>query len=178
MINIEFNKVREVKSPSKAYPTDAGFDLYLPKFTQQFLSDVVYVNRQERESLKTSELRKLYTVYDNKKSLTIAPGESVLIPSGLKVAVPQGYALVVANKSGIASKRSLLYGAHVIDSSFRGEVLINLHNVGITDQTLTEDMKIVQVLLLPVPEATFVECGILDEKTDRGAGGFGSTDSK
>jgi len=177
MINIEFKKIREVKTPSKAYPTDAGFDLYIPKFTPEFLSAVTYVNRPE--VIKSADLHKLYTVYDNKKSLTIAPGESVLIPSGLKVAVPQGYALVVANKSGVASKRSLLYGAHVIDSSFRGEVLINLHNVGVTDQTLTEDMKIVQVLLLPVPEASFVECNLFtDETTERGAGGFGSTDSK
>lgn len=177
MITIEFKKVREVKTPSKAYPSDAGFDLYLPKFTPEFLESVNYLNRAD--IIKTADLQKLYTVYNNKKSLTIAPGESVLIPSGIKTAVPEGYALVVMNKSGIASKRSLVYGAHVIDSSFRGEILINLHNVGVSDQTLTEDMKIVQVMLLPVPEAKFVECNVFtNEVTDREEGGFGSTDSK
>lgn len=109
---------------------------------------------------------------------TIQPGESVLIPSGIKVHFDHGWALVANNKSGIASKKGLLVGAQVIDSSYQGEVHINLHNVGLNPQTIGPGEKIVQFVMynigLPTPEEVPLD-ELYSEKSDRGEGGFGST---
>ena len=64
-------------------------------------------------------------------SQTILPGESVCIPSGIKANVPNGFALVVFNKSGVALKRSLAVGACVIDEDYQGEIHLHVYNFGL-----------------------------------------------
>jgi dUTP pyrophosphatase len=114
---------------------------------------------------------------------TLSPGESVFIPAGLKVKVPNGHALIAMNKSGVAAKRSLLVGACVIDEDYQGEIHIDLKNVGTESQTLHAGDKITQVLCIPVTY-TSVEEGesesdlFGDVVTERGEGGFGSTGTK
>ena len=83
-------------------------------------------------------------------SVTVGPGESAVLPTGLKFGVPHGYMLEVKNRSGLASKRSLVVGACVIDSGYDGEVFINLHNIGSTVQAVNAGDKIAQVVLVPV----------------------------
>ena len=61
--------------------------------------------------------------------VTIEPGQSVILPTGLKFGVPHGYMLEVKNRSSVASKRSLIVGACVVDSGYDGEVFVNLHNI-------------------------------------------------
>ena len=115
---------------------------------------------------------------------TLQPGQSVLIPAGIKVEVPAGYALVFFNKSGVASKRSLIVGACVIDHGYKGEVHINMINVGEKPQTITPGEKIVQGLMIPV--VTFEVLEVPEDDLyqaihvagGRGAGGFGSTGTK
>ena len=113
--------------------------------------------------------------------MRISPGESCLIPSGVKVNVPEGFALVAFNKSGIAVKKSLHVGACVVDNGYQGEVHINLTNVGGTEQILNPGDKIVQFVLLPLgPHHVNMvpEDELYPEESARGSGGFGSTGEK
>ncbi|MHA2047948.1 MAG: dUTP diphosphatase [Candidatus Thorarchaeota archaeon] len=79
--------------------------------------------------------------------VTINPGESVILGTGLKFGVPHGYMLEVKNRSSVASKRSLLVGACVVDSGYDGEVFVNLHNVGTETQVVEPHSKIAQVVM-------------------------------
>lgn len=110
--------------------------------------------------------------------LTLKPNEDVLIDSGIKVIVPEGYALIFKEKSGVAVKKKLTVGAAVVDSDYRGVVHFHLFNNGLEDQTLRAGDKIVQGLLIPVLLDNTVEISE-DEynnyETDRGEGGFGSS---
>lgn len=112
------------------------------------------------------------------KETAIAPNESVLIPSGIKVNFKKEYVLVAFNKSGIAAKKSLLVGSCVIDSDYEGEIHINLHNVGCETQEIKPGDKIIQFLLLPINYPILEEKNInylYDIKSERGDKGFGST---
>ena len=80
----------------------------------------------------------------------IDPGSSAVVPTGIKVGVPHGYMLQVMNRSSVAAKRSLIVGAHVIDSGYDGEIFINLHNVGERVQSVRNGDKIAQLVMIPV----------------------------
>ena len=67
--------------------------------------------------------------------VTIEPGENAIIPTGLKFGIPHGYMLQVCNRSSMGAKRSLVVGAHIIDSGYDGEVFIDLHNIGTVSYT-------------------------------------------
>ena len=117
--------------------------------------------------------------YDGKTELS--PGESCFIPSGVKVDVPEGYALIAFNKSGVAVKKGLHVGACVVDCGYQGEIHINLTNVSAEDQTISAGDKIVQFIFLPLASPYIEEVNELDlhtEKSNRGSGGFGSTGVK
>ena len=108
--------------------------------------------------------------------VTIAPGETAFIHTGLSAAIPAGYAGLVHARSGLASKRGLAPAnkVGVIDSDYRGEWMIALHNHGDVPQTVNPGDRVAQLLIVPVMTPDIVEVDELDE-TDRGAGGFGST---
>lgn len=120
-------------------------------------------------------------VYANlREPVEIRPRESVIIPTGLKFGIPHGYMLQVMNRSSVAAKRSLMVGAHVIDSGYDGEVFINLHNVGDESQWVRYGDKIAQLVMVPV--VTFrpllVESELYRQPitiSDRGDGALGST---
>jgi dUTP pyrophosphatase len=113
----------------------------------------------------------------------VLPQHSVLIPTGLKFGIPHGYMLQVMNRSSVAAKRSLIVGAHVIDSGYDGEVFINLHNVGSRSQTIKHGDKIAQLVMIPVVHFRAKEevDGLLYDNnhpisiSDRGSGALGST---
>lgn len=84
------------------------------------------------------------------QAITIEPGESALLSTGLRFGVPHGYMLEVKNRSSVASKRSLVVGACVIDSGYDGEVFVNLHNIGTETQVVEPHTKIAQVVMTPV----------------------------
>ncbi len=111
--------------------------------------------------------------------LPIAPGQTVLIPTGLSMAIPAGWAGLIYARSGLALKRGLAPAnkVGVIDADYRGEVLVALHNHGREIQTVEDGERVAQLLLAPAPAADFCEAGVLPE-TARGAGGFGSTGKK
>jgi dUTP pyrophosphatase len=89
-------------------------------------------------------------------TLVIAPGETLLVPTGCKFAIPHGYMMEIKNKSGIAYKKQLLVGACVVDSGYEGEVFVNLHNVGKETQHLEPGAKVAQAVIVPVVHARFV----------------------
>jgi dUTP pyrophosphatase len=112
--------------------------------------------------------------YDQK----INPGEKAVVPSGIKVNIPEGTMFQVCNKSGIASKKGLIVGAHIIDSDYQGEILINVWNVSNNAVILDSGTKLVQLVLVPIllPEMNQVlEDELFNDQTERGDGGFGST---
>ena len=111
--------------------------------------------------------------------VTIAPGETKLIHTGLAMAIPEGLAGLIYARSGLASKRGLAPAnkVGVVDSDYRGEVMVALHNHGSVEQTVEHGERIAQLVLTPVVVADFVTVDDLDD-TARGAGGFGSTGTK
>jgi dUTP pyrophosphatase len=138
--------------PLRANPSDAGLDL---RWTPTEASETI---------------------------LAIEPGESTLVPTGCKFAIPHGYMLEIKNKSGIAHKRQLLVGACVVDSGYEGEVFVNLHNIGNTTQYLEPGDKIAQAVVVPVVHARFMASDSPDiyewypiTISKRGTGALGST---
>ena len=84
--------------------------------------------------------------------------------------------LEVKNKSGIASKRSLIVGACVIDSGYDGQVFVNLHNIGLSEQMIKPGDKLAQLVLIPIETCDFVVTDAkLNDDSSRCEGGFGST---
>ena len=111
----------------------------------------------------------------------VAPGERFFIPSGIKANVPEGYALIAMNKSGVALKKGLMVGACVVDSDYQGEIHLHLVNTSNDDVTIEAGEKLTQFLLIPVNhcEVEVVnELDLFSRESDRGAGGFGSTGIK
>ena len=111
--------------------------------------------------------------------VTIAPGETVLVHTGLAFAIPKGYVGLVHARSGMATKQGLAPAnkVGVIDADYRGELMVALHNHGSVPQTVEPGDRVAQFLIMPVIQANFCEVDELDE-TDRGEGGFGSTGRK
>ena len=153
---LEYCRVRpDVKPPTRGHPSDAGLDVY-------------YCPESEEHSNRRLD-----------------PGLSAILPTGLRFGVPHGYMLEVKNRSSMASKRSLVVGACVIDSGYDGEVFINLHNVGKDVQYIKPGERIAQVVLIPVVH--FRAVATSEDNlyhwypitiSDRGDGALGSTDKK
>lgn len=108
--------------------------------------------------------------------IEIAPGETVFIPTGLAMAIPEGLAGLVYARSGMACKRGLAPAnkVGVIDSDYRGEIMVALLNHGSQTQQISHGDRIAQLLLTPVMTPSYDIATDLDE-THRASGGFGST---
>jgi len=117
----------------------------------------------------------LYACLETEK-LTIAPHTTARIPTGLAVAIPDGYFGAVFARSGLASKQGLRPAncVGVCDSDYRGEYIVMLHNDTDQSHTIENGDRIAQLVVMPYLSVTFTEVEELSE-TDRGAGGFGST---
>lgn len=100
--------------------------------------------------------------------------ERASVRTGLKFAIPPGYAGFIWDKSGIATKRHLKTMAGVLDSNYRGELLVVLANLGPNTRTLEKGSKIAQLVIKPVASVE-VEEGDVNIDTERGEGGFGSS---
>lgn len=112
---------------------------------------------------------------------SINPGEDFFIPSGIKVNVPDGYALIAFNKSGVALKKGLMVGACVVDSDYQGEIHIHLVNTSKKKVIIEPGEKLIQFLLISVdhcPIEVVPEADLFTDVTQRGSGGFGSTGVK
>lgn len=111
----------------------------------------------------------------------IKPLERFFIPSGIKANVPDGYALIAMNKSGVALKKGLVVGACVVDSDYQGEIHLHLINTSDKPVRIQPGDKLTQFLLIPVDHCLVEvvnEGDLFEEETTRGSGGFGSTGVK
>ena len=111
--------------------------------------------------------------------VTIQPHETYLVPTGLSLELPVGWAGMVHARSGMATKRDLAPAnkVGVIDPDYRGEIMVSLHNHGLTAQIVEPGERIAQMVIMPYLAAQFFEAEELSD-TVRGEGGFGSTGTK
>ena len=118
-------------------------------------------------------------LYSCEGELTFEPGETKLVHTGLAMEIPVGYVGLVYARSGIATKRGLAPAnkVGVIDSDYRGEIMVALHNHSNESQTIAASERIAQIVITPFLTVNYIESETLDE-TDRGVGGFGSTGTK
>ena len=116
----------------------------------------------------------LYACLD--ADVVIEPGKTVFVPTGIAMAVPSGYAGLIYARSSMGAKRGLAPAnkVGVIDSDYRGEVMVALHNHGTEVQTVCHGERVAQLLVTAVLAPAFEVTDELDE-TVRGDGGFGST---
>lgn len=119
----------------------------------------------------------LYALTD--APVTIAPGATVFVHTGVAMAIPRGYVGLVYARSGLASKQGLAPAnkVGVIDADYRGELMVAIHNHSGETRTVENGDRIAQLVIAPYLTAQFAEIDELDD-TQRGAGGFGSTGTK
>lgn len=119
----------------------------------------------------------LYACMD--EAITINPGETVMVHTGLAMEIPAGYAGLIYPRSGMASKRGLAPAnkVGVVDPDYRGEFMVALHNHSLSAQTVEPNERIAQLVITPFLTASFEETDELSD-TVRGEGGFGSTGFK
>jgi len=170
---IKFLKTREVKSPSRANRFDAGIDFYVPEFTPEFLKDL----REKNPAIQGI----------SKFNIVLEHGERILIPSGIHCQMfDHDRALIAANKSGVATKQGLVFGAQVVDYEYQGEIHISLIYTGKGFCEILPGQKILQFLEMPIftseieifPQGNLIPSSFYERETTRGADGFGSTDKK
>ena len=156
-------KVRNVKTPVRGTEKSAGIDFFVP---DSFIETV------------------------------LPPQRDLLIPSGIKASIPECYMLMAAEKSGVVTSRNaieqagntpkptayntvVILGAKIVDEDYQGEIHIHLVNVGNEYVTIKPGTKIAQFILVPVSYENVEvvpETELFNETSERGAGGFGSTD--
>ena len=193
--------------PTRAHDTDAGLDLYaLPveytdeekktcksvvdmnvtcaKFFDLFgggglFGDTLFSEKQKAAidiagKLTDSEWDDYF-----KSKIVIMPHETKMIPTGIAIAVPTGYMGCIYARSGLASKKSLAPAncVGIVDSDYRGEVKVALHNYSDKNQIIDVGDRIAQLVIQPISLCKAEVVEELDE-TERGTGGFGSSDAK
>lgn len=108
---------------------------------------------------------------------TVIPaGKTVMVPTGIAVAIPKGHVGLIFARSSLGTKRGLAPAnkVGVIDADYRGEIMVSLHNHSAQDQTIAPYERVAQMVIVPFVQLPYEEADSLDE-TERGAGGFGST---
>lgn len=110
------------------------------------------------------------------ESISLLPGETKLIRTGIALAIPEGYVGLICARSGLSVKEGLAPAnkVGVIDADYRGEVMVALYNQSKAPRTVTKGQRIAQLLIMPVTQGVFTEVASLSA-TRRGEGGFGST---
>jgi dUTP pyrophosphatase len=112
-------------------------------------------------------------------NVEFAPGETKLIHTGIAMEIPTGYVALIYARSSVATKRGLAPAnkVGVIDSDYRGEIMVALHNHSEQVQKIESGERVAQIVITPYITADFIEADVLCE-TERGEGGFGSTGKK
>lgn len=132
------------------------------------------------------------------KDLVVSPGTDLLIPSGIKMEIPEGYMLMAADKSGVVTSKwaclaagrtpkpeafesTVVIGAKIVDEDYQGEIHIHVVNVGKAKVHIKSGMKIAQFILVPISYEGLEEvpaAELFGRSSERGEGGFGSTGSR
>lgn len=165
MINIKIKKLNEnTILPTKAHSTDACFDIYANLIGEKY------------NDLVLNESTGKINFIEYKNAVKIDPGKSFCIPTGFCTEIPEGYFAPIFCRSGMGIKRHLRLcnSVGIIDSSYRGEWMVALHNDGEEPQIIKHGDRIAQFAILPVLDMNLEEVAELTN-TDRGEGGFGSS---
>ena len=173
---LTFTRIREVKKPTKAHSTDAGIDFFVPDakaWDEGFRNMVVEYSRNPVPCAPDEGVQFIDDY------LEVAPRAHVAIPSGIKTIIPPGFAMMMVNKSGVATKLKLDHSACLIDSEYRDELIFCFFNHNVEPIKIEPGMKITQGLIVPVINLEMNEvlnCVYEDmgKDTNRG-GGFGSS---
>lgn len=114
--------------------------------------------------------------FADRKSVTLAPGARALIPTGLRLEIPQGFEVQIRPRSGLALKHGITLpnSPGTIDSDYRGPLAVIVMNAGEAEFKISHGDRIAQMVVAPVLQAQFALVEALDT-TERGSGGFGST---
>lgn len=164
---MKYIKTLEVKSPNRGTSKSAGIDFFIPENTYEFSQAFIDKN----PNVKIDDT-----------GITVSPHQRVNIPSGIRANVPEGYALIAYNKSGVSLKYGLDIGASVVDEDYQGVIHLSLVNTSEEDVHIEYGQKIIQFILLPVFYDTLEEVEneseCFTEETERGSGAFGSTGTK
>ncbi|THD76961.1 dUTP diphosphatase [Thalassobius vesicularis] len=123
-----------------------------------------------------ADLRANFDAARRDEGVVLAPGARALVPTGLKLEIPQGYEVQIRPRSGLALKHGITLpnSPGTIDSDYRGPLGVIVMNAGDQSFHIAHGDRIAQMVVAPVVQAAFVMAGALSE-TDRGEGGFGST---
>lgn len=174
--NLIFTKVRDVRSPQRAHPQDAGIDLYVPQINDQFIYDTKKLNEVTNSDISSFYISNI----EGKPTIVLYPNKRMSIPMGIKIKNNiSGTALFAKNKSGIASKQGLIKLAQVIDENYLGEIFVSIYNTNNSNYVyINEDTKLIQLVQVPIIYSTISEISN-DEfekfNSDRGDGCLGST---
>lgn len=176
MSKVQFNKIRDVKTPYRANEHDAGTDFFVPNYNLNFLESLLMKNNNNNLHYEI----KLDDNNDTQLYITIPPAEQIMIPSGIRVWIhDKSTFLQATNKSGVASKFHLDVMANTVDADYQGEVHINLCNNGNAPVTVQTGQKLVQFIqqyYIPTEwEQISTEEYNSIEESDRGDGMAGST---
>lgn len=176
MNRFRFIKVRDVVSPNRANPNDAGLDFYVP--TDLTVGQLVSCNPNDSGFSTDGSFKGIESIY-------LKSGHRILIPSGIKgLLEPPASMLMVANKSGIATKQGLIFTAEIVDSPYVGEIHIGVYNTSQEVQVIEAGKKLVQFIHVPIfitePEEIQLEEFYTESQIwgSRGANGFGSSQNK
>ena len=173
---LKVTRIRGVKLPERATPGSCGLDIFCPYDLSR-----IDMNRM-CEMTKVDVRVDTHPSTGHVTNIVIKPHQSVLIPTGLKVRVPDGCCVKVENKSSIATLKELIVGATLVDIDYTGEILVNLHNVSENKMAvICPGDKIAQLVVYPVELPKVVEIDtpvelFKDLHSERN-GGFGSTGS-
>ena len=156
----------------------------IPKETKQPMKQQVKIKKQNDKAVvptygsSSAAGADLYACL-LQPSVEIKPDETVFVPTGLAIEIPDGFVGLIYARSGLACKSGLAPAnkVGVIDSDYRGELIVALHNHSAVTRTVEDGQRIAQIVLTPYLTADFVVSDELDE-TERGSGGFGSTGKK
>jgi dUTP pyrophosphatase len=153
-----------IESPARGTEHSAGLDVFVPYQTPQFTQDFM---------AKNPDATLLNGYFE------ISPGERVVIPAGLKFNIPIGTYLEVANRGSVAAKKGLIFGAHIIDEDYVGNVFINLINTSNKNVRVQMGEKIAQLIHKQYIKSTLVQIPESDIRdTARGEGALGSTNKE
>lgn len=123
-----------------------------------------------------ADLRANLPAAERDSGVTLAPMSRAIVPTGLRIAIPEGYEIQLRPRSGLAFKQglTLVNTPGTIDSDYRGDLGVLMINLGSEPVTIAHGDRIAQAVIAPVQRAAFTEVASLDDST-RGVGGFGST---
>ena len=176
---IKFLVCGNVKAP-KRKPGDAGFDFFVPEYSDEFKTRLYQENGIYPDGERSD-------AWVSKEIIYLMPGADIKIPTMVRALIPEDECLRMSNKSGVALKQKLVVGAEIIDSSYEGEMNMHVFNVSNHVVTIEFGQKLVQAVPLKIdPEAYEVEYEMsmsvetfyMRHDHSRGEGGFGSTGLK